>query len=699
MKISISTFFMESMTQLPKSIQKKAIEFVKKFEEDSKSHAIHLEPISTFKDANLRTARIDLTYRAVLRMHETGNHYFLLWVDHHDKAMDWAKNKTFEWNREIHRFQIYSTPILEKEEPTKQASAEPKGFFAQFSKKDLLRIGVPEPLMSSILEIENLDGLEAIEKYLPQGLFEKLFDLFDGTDITIVVNEVAEGKNESDELDAQMNSANNRRHFVEPTNEMLDELLSGTLKNWRVFLHESQRTLVEKSFKSSVKISGGAGTGKTVAALHRAKYLQDNDLGRNAKPILFTTYTKSLTRNLRDELPGMGIDSGMVKVINIDAFVMEEAKRLSLFPEDMRLLDYPQSLKSIEIWEEVIDMELTSLTPRFLEQEYKDVLLFQNIKTDKDYFKAQRTGRKKRISRKDKMEIWRLKERYEKRKKELSSYDALEVYNSLCDYYSVQEEKPFGHIIADEIQDFSNVHLRLLRSLVAEKPNDLFLVGDPMQKIYKQRINFSKAGIHIRGVRSRRLKINYRTTEEIKRAAIATLKNISFDNFDGEEESKKGYISLFHGTAPNYQTFRGKAAEADFIMAQLQEYLSKDSAPIMPEEICIAARTKNGYKDIKSKLHRENYPYYDVKDDAGNRQGIRLSTFHSIKGLEFKVVFLIDLNSRNTPFKPASYIGWDKDVQKEHDDREKALLYVAMTRAIQILQLTGTGSKSDAIEF
>ena len=80
--------------------------------------------------------------------------------------------------------------------------------------------------------------------------------------------------------------------------------------------------------------------------------------------------------------------------------------------------------------------------------------------------------------------------------------------------------------------------------LVQEGRNDLFLTGDPIQRIYSGRkINFGAAGINVRGVRSRRLKINYRTTEPIKRVAVSVVKGQTFDDMDGGTESIKGYVN------------------------------------------------------------------------------------------------------------------------------------------------------------
>ena len=90
-------------------------------------------------------------------------------------------------------------------------------------------------------------------------------------------------------------------------------------------------------------------------------------------------------------------------------------------------------------------------------------------------------------------------------------------------------------------------------------------------------------------------------------------------------------------------------------------------------------------------------PYYDFISSApsGNLEGVRLLTFHNTKGLEFKAIFLVDVNERTFPFLPNSYQQWDKQKQDEHMKAEKSLLYVAMSRAVHWLSVSGVGNKAD----
>lgn len=704
MKLIIYDKCWDAIVKLPKTIQKKIPEFLSKFREGSRSSAIHLEPISTFKDPSLRTARVTRKYRAIIRVPESGDMYHLLWIDNHDEAMAWAENKRFEWNTNTQSFQVFTAPeAVEKQVPVTQdvaagdSESTKKTFLAQFNNDQLVKIGVPEVLLPAVRKLNGLKDLEKIESYLPVEAFENLFYLFDGLDIREIIAEVEEGKTSASQIEEQVFSANNQRSFFELSDDdILNDMLQGDFQKWKVFLHPSQRKLVESNFKGATKVTGGAGTGKTVAALHRVKRISEQGYGRNGKPILFTTFTKSLTRNLSKEFLGMRIDPTVVHLKNIDAFGVETAKALGLITDDAKILDYESKEASSNLWEEVLEFELSEFDSDFLDTEYKDVILFNNISEVDEYYRIPRTGREKRISRKNKMEIWRLVERFEALKNERNFVNISQVYNLLYDHYKGEEEKPYGHVIADEIQDFSNVELRLLRALVEEGPNDLFLVGDPLQRIYSRRINFSKAGINIQGRRSRRLKINYRTTEEIKQTAIATLQGITFDDFDGETERKNGYVSLRHGNVPNYQVFKEKGQELDYIVKTIQELTSIESDDAFElSEICVASRTRNALKEVLSRLHQENIPYYDVSaSGTGSKDGIKLSTFHNMKGLEFKVVFLVDINFRTFPYKPFGFEEWSEQFQKEHEKRELALIYVAMTRAIYVLELTGVGEKS-----
>jgi superfamily I DNA/RNA helicase len=697
MKFFLYDKFMDSFIRLPKGMQKKTMDFIEKFRRDPKSGAIHLEKINTFKDQQLRTARVDLDWRAIIHVSEQDEVYHLLWVDHHDEAMAWASRKTFEWNRFTQTYQVYEAQEVPAEMPA--AMPESTTFMSKFNLDELLKIGVPEVLLPSIQRMNDLNDLQAMESYLPQDVFERLFNLFDGNTIDQILTDVSEGVS-IDEGGIAENSPNNRRFFFEITDVDLAALFNDDFKKWKIFLHPTQQKLANGAFKGAVKVSGLAGTGKTICALHRAKFLSTQPDVSVSKPILFTTFTKSLVVNLKSLLDNLQVDTTKVVLQNVHAYVIDQSKKLQLIDPHVKIIDFYDDNVRQNLWEEVLDKRLSTFEPDFLQTELEEVVYFLNIKDLDTYLTAPRVGRTGKIGRKDRVEIWGLLQTYLENMHRQGYISLTEAIILLTEHYQRQTDKPFSHLIADEIQDFSTVELRLLRSLVAEGPNDLFLVGDPLQKIYSRKINFTKAGINVRGMRSRQLKVNYRTTEEIRRAAVQAVQQISFDNFDDEEERKNGYISLTHGAKPVYEVFPTAADEISYLVETLKEWTeSPGLANFQYGDICVACRLKNAIQDIKKTLHHHRIPYFDLTTNTGDKNGVHLTTFHNCKGLEFRAMILAGINQHNFPFRPKDYEKWDVVQQREHDRQERSLLYVAMTRAIQHLLLTGTIPANEGLAF
>jgi len=515
----------------------------------------------------------------------------------------------------------------------------------------------------------------------------------DGADIDNIICEIEEGKVKEQEIEVKANSINNQRSFIELTDDRLfNEILSGKLKKWKYYLHPSQRKLVNGFFKGSVKVSGGAGTGKTVAALHRLKYLAQ--IKKSSERILFTTYTNALTDNLNHLIKGFDVNEDNITVSTIDSIVASLISKYNILEEDYKTFELNSVKSANEIWDELISAELTQYSPEFLESEYKDVILHNNVGSLNEYLKTSRKGRGKPISRRQRTEIWEFIEKFKAQKIEKHLYYKDETFNALYNYLIQNNITPFDYCLVDELQDFSNIELRLVRSLVAEKPNDLFMVGDPMQKIYDRHINFSNIGINVRGSRSRRLRINYRTTEEIKKMAFSVIKNCHYDNFDGEEEKKGGYVSLFHGNKPTYHIFKTKNDEIDFVFNSLKEL--KDNG-YQYGEIAICARTKDALKDFRNILHKENIPYTNNESNV-NSDSLALLTFHKTKGLEFKQVFIVDANDRTIPKLPYNFNEMESEWQANYLKNEKSLLYVAVSRAIESVSISGVGKRTDLLK-
>ena len=686
MKLYLGDKCWDKLFELPKNVQLRVRDFQRKFKENPFSPAINLEKIASFEDDSLRTARIDDTYRAIIGV-ASGDTYCLLYIDHHDEAMRWAQHKRFAWNSYTNSFQVTSITMEEVVEPRGQKRDDT--VFAKYTDEQLLRIGVPEHQLPLVRSIKDMDDLEKAESSLSGDVFEYLFYLMDdGTDINNIITEVEAGKEQDGD-----STINNKRNFIEITDdEELERVIAEGTEKWQIFLHPSQRLLVEKSYAGSLKVTGGGGTGKTVAAIHRLKKLTEKG---SMKSVLYTTFTRTLIKNISSRVRSMGIKSENCVIENIDKLALDMAKTYGLIPQTATVLDYgPSSRTSEEIWDGIVTDNLSQFDTRFLKREYLDVIVYNNNKTIDDYYRQSRTGRTQPVNRKQRTEIWNVVEQYVARKKESQLYDRNEIFNLIANHLNENGIHPFKHVIADEIQDFSNPELRFLRALVEEGPDDLFLVGDPYQRIYNNRkIAFSQVGINVRGKRSKRLRVNYRTTEEIKRAATNVVNGCAFDDFDGSPESLAGYVSLMHGDRPEYKIYDNRNEEIAAIIDFIR--MCRENG-IEYKDIVVASYIKDSIKPVQDALHRNNIPYKNLMNEGtGNDNGVNLSSFHNMKGLEFKVVILSDVNKKTFPYLPYGFEGLDEIEKKNHLMNQKALMYVAITRAMQKVLITGSGIKAD----
>ena len=688
MRLFLSDTFYEAVLSLPKKIQGKVIAFQKKLRENNAANGIHLEPIAQFKDNALRSARVDDNYRAIIGV-LGDNTYHLLYVGTHEDAYNWGMRKRFAWNEHTQSCQLIT--VTESEEVVQKATPETteNTFFKNVTDEKLLAIGVPQELLGKVRAIQTLDDLDPLDDVLPNDAYENIFNLMDGENIDNIIADIESGRAKANE--DELLSDNNKRRFVELTDDdELQRIIDKDMDVWQLFLHPSQRKLVNSDYKGTIKVSGGAGTGKTVAALHRMKYLTSNP---NAN-VLFTTYTRTLKENLEGLVQKMEINRGRYVLNNIDQVLIECARQYHI-KKGFKILDYSGDEESLKLWREVLETEVTEFDEHFLYDEYIDVIVYFGNADARSYMMQQRVGRTKALSRKQRMAIWKLVEKYVALKQERKYVDRLELFNETTNYLNEHNVRPFTNVIADEFQDFSNPELKFLRALVAEGRNDLFLTGDPMQRIYSGRkINFSAAGINVRGVRSRRLKINYRTTEPIKRVAVSIIKGQTYDDMDGGTESTKGYVSLIHGgEKPQYVMVSSATEEVTQVVEWIETCKNNG---ISLKDICVAAPSMGLMKDLQTRLHTDGTAYKVLKGTSkqGASDGVSLCTLHSLKGLEFKSIVLMGVNERNVPSKATEaypFNGMDALEKKEYLSSKRSLLYVAITRARGLAYMVGYG--------
>lgn len=328
MRLLLSDSCLDSIFALPKNIQEKVIAFQRKFRKDNTTLGLHLEPIDQFKNSTLRTARIDDNYRAVIGVLGDDT-YSILYISSHEKAYKWGMNKRAVWNENTDAFQLITVEETVEHVSMAQPAAPDTtpSIFSDCDDEKILKIGVPETCVERVRGIRSLDDLEQLEGILPIDAYENIFYILDGESIDSVIETVEAGKaaNGQDKL----LSDNNKRMFVELTDDDdLRNIIEQCLEKWQIFLHPSQRKLVNADYKGTMKVSGGAGTGKTVAAIHRLKHLCE---AQDAN-VLFTTYTKALSVNIADAIEKLGVARDKYYLGNIDKVLIRTTPKTKSTP-------------------------------------------------------------------------------------------------------------------------------------------------------------------------------------------------------------------------------------------------------------------------------------------------------------------------------------------------------------------------------
>lgn len=693
-KVAISSDFLTAFAALPRQIQGKVTEFINKFRNNPQSPGINYEKINGGMDKKIWSVRIDDTYRGItVRQPETGV-YLLLWVDHHDEAYDWARNKKCEINPKtgaIQVFDIVTTPVVEP-------AAQDFVLFAELTDEALTELGVPEEQIPLVRSIGDAQEFYAKKSNFSGDTFEALSWVVEGIPVDEVIElfrEEKEGSETTENLANALESPLSLKSFVVVEGEEeLRRIMAEPLEKWRVFLHPTQRKIVNKSYSGSARVLGGAGTGKTVVAMHRAKHLAAEL--KDKERILFTTYTANLASDIKDNLRKICTldEIRRIDVINLDAWVSQF----------LREHGYPAEIaydeKADNLWEEaVMGTDLSGEFPvSFYEEEYNRVVVAQEAFSLEKYVKASRTGRGTRLDRKKRMQIWKVFEVYQNLMKENQVRDInTAMYECRLLIEKTSSETRYKHVIVDEGQDLSANAFRLLRSIAGEEhENDIFIVGDAHQRIYKNKAALSKCGINIRG-RSSVLRINYRTTEEIRKAAFALLNGISFDDLDDSFDTGDRCQSLTHGTVPEIIAAANANEEFDSILAKVKGLID---GGVAAKNICIVARTHKLLDDYIAHFTSSGIRCYEIKgnkaDDRG-LDGIRVATMHRVKGLEFQYVFVVAANNRIIPL--ASAIDHTDAVsEQETMTAEKCLLYVALTRAQKGAYISGYGKMSEFLQ-
>ena len=668
-KVALAQDFLSVLAKLPNAIQGKILKWAIKFQSDPTSSGINYENINAARDANLKSVRIDQDLRGIVFKPSQGDVYVLLYVDHHDDAYRWAEKRKIAINPVTGAMQIVLTEHVSIPDVIPVTPESIPGPFAGLSDQELMSVGVPRDILGSVRLLSDEAALDGMQSVLPVEAYEALFLLLAGDSISQILaarDTRVDATIDVTDFAGALNRAESQSRFVVvEDDEVLSAIMNAPLAQWRIFLHPTQRKLATKDFSGPARVLGGAGTGKTVLAIHRAKWIAENRTPAG-KRVLFTTFTKNLAIDVLANLKTLCSADTMkkIEVVNLDAWVHAYLRSQRY----EHTIVYNRHKDAAEAWQLALAAKDPSLDllASFYEAELDQVILAQGISSRDEYRQARRVGRGVLLSRSKRDAVWPVFEEY---RTQLSSRKMKEVDDAYRDAVSLLAknggESQYSGIVVDETQDFGPQAIRLLRAMVVSGANDLFFVGDGHQRIYgRNKAALSRCGVDIRG-RSRKLYINYRTTDEIRKAALAYLEGCEIDDLDDGSDESKRYKSLSRGPTPLVASF-GNLEEASPCLANwVDDFAQGDDGRW---STCVIASTKQ-LRDFARELVQatgrktaivEANQTCDVVADT-----IYFSTMHRAKGLEFDQVIVL----------------CRQDMLKSDSDEGRKLLYVALTRA------------------
>ena len=669
--------FLDDFGKLEPTVRQKTRELPGKFEHSTKT-GVHLEKLTGARDDRVRTVRIDRFWRGVVvRLGRA--RYALLRVLAHDQANRWAARQQFGVNPVTGLVEILDIPTVEAqvEAVTTMTTAETPSLFEGRRDRDFEAVGIDKELVPILRRIVDEAELYAIANYLPDAQADAVMLLADGKTTDEVWAELANdydlsGRNiNTADIDTALHEPGTQSHFVVTSNDTeLVALLSGDFEAWRTFLHPTQRSVAHRpAFNGPAKVTGGAGTGKTVVATHRARFLAQQlvDSGDETSRILVATYTNSLADNLDRTLRGFCSPEQYrrLHIATVDSFARQTlaAAKIRVRPvQNSALRDLADQAASMTA---LVD---EGRDGRFLLTEWEQVILAHEMATLVAYVTSPRPGRGTRLTRSSRKRVWAALERLlgELERRRVVTY--LQIADRAAGLLAGRTSKPFAHVVVDEAQDLHPAQWRLLRQAVAAGPNDLFIVGDAHQRIYDHHVSLLRLGIDTRG-RSKRLKINYRTSQQILGWTLGILTGQPIDDLDGDIESELGYRSAFDGPVPTIQTFVTPAEEAEFVGAQVQEWIEDGVAY---SAVGITARRRRDLHAVQSALNEIGIRWTEIGADT-NKPGVQVGTMHSCKGLEFARLAVVAANYDNLPLPAAVTPAAEDHIQHQLEVLSRAL--------------------------
>jgi len=687
-QLGIDKGFLREFANLEKPVQDRVTEVFGKFEQVTHS-GLHLEKINNARDSRFRSIRIDQFWRGIVLAPESGDTYTLLKVLPHDDAYNWAQRRSASVNAATGRIEIRDSVSIDTTLPALSAIADaaPTLLFAHVKDSTLSQLGIDDQTLAFARVLTNETQLEAAKAFLPDLQWQVLYGLASGMTPEEVWAELgAEAtaqQYDPDDIDAAVARSADRVVLVDGPDELM-AVFEHPFALWRIYLHPVQRAAVDASYRGPARVSGGPGTGKTVVALHRAHRLATRGEG----PVLLTTFTSTLADSLSAGAKLL-VDSpdvaGRIDVQHIDRLAHRVFRQKFGAPAML------SSSEERELWAQIIRRLGLDFTEAFLADEWRQVVLAQDVKTAEQYLASKRSGRGRPLQSRQRAQTWQTMSEFTAELQARKRWTHETVCAAATDILRLESTKPYRHVVVDEAQDLSPWQWRLIRAAVSSANDDIFIAADPHQRIYNHRVSLRDVGISVVG-RSTKLNLNYRTTAEILSWSLGLLRGEPIDDMDGNLDSIAGCRSEVHGDAPSLRGYATRDAELSALAGTIKHWLKSG---VEPSEIGVAVRANWLVQQAVNALQGESVPAVPLAGNASPDDAVAVGTMHRMKGLEFRCLAVVGVSEGMVP--PANAItplAEDGPTHRQDMQRERCLLFVACTRAREQLYVTWHGSSS-----
>lgn len=687
MQFRIADTFSNSLAKLTGDEQKSVKTTAFDLQLNPENPGFKFHKLDRAKDPNFWSVRVSRDIRLIV--HKTASSLLLCYVDHHDKAYDWAERRKLETHPKTGAAQLVEIRETVEEivipQYVTQEQVQPPSplLFAQKSDDELLGFGVPKEWLEDV-RAANEDSVLDLADHLPAEAAEALLEIATGG-IPRITQSVAATADPFEHPDAQ------RRFRVMTNVEELERALEYPWEKWTIFLHPAQRQWVEKDYNGPARVSGSAGTGKTIVALHRAVHLARRDLDAR---VLLTTFSETLANSLRIKLR---------RLISNEPRIAERLEVHSINDIGHRLYESNLSRPDIASQDMILNFlrEASAQTSEhkfslnFLLNEWEQVVDAWQLLSWEEYRDVLRLGRKTRLNENQRALLWSIFEQVRKRLAAERLITHSELFNQLASKLATNKRPPFDFVVVDEAQDVSVAQLKFLAAIGAGRPNGLFFAGDLGQRIFQQPFSWKALGVEVRG-RSQTLRVNYRTSHQIRMAADRLL-GPEVSDVDGNTEDRRGTVSVFNGASPTIQVFDSVEAEIEAVSAWLLDRIKKDG--LQPHEIGVFVRSAAELDRAHSAVETAGLPFKVLDDHASTTSGFAsISTMHLAKGLEFRAVAVMACDDEVIPLQERIAMVVDDSDLEEVYNTERHLLYVACTRARDHLMVSGVDPASEFLD-